>query len=163
MSLDQPTGNLVERTCWLRQERATEPHIAGPRAGIDEALGIPLSTPHTHSALFDSTGSWLFVGDVGNDRVTVYSFDQSAGSITKQSEALVTPLVRTFVCIAPAAHQIACCLLDVMARLAAGWSQAPGAKRGRERPVRERGGRVQGACLCMGQRKRNPLTDRPAA
>jgi hypothetical protein len=136
MSLDQPTGNLVERTCWLRQERATEPHIAGPRAGIDEALGIPLSTPHTHSALFDSTGSWLFVGDVGNDRVTVYSFDQSAGSITKQSAA---------------AHQIACCPFDVMARLAAGWSQAPGAKRGRERPVRERGGRVQGACLCMGQ------------
>lgn len=94
MSLDPQTGDIVERTCWLQQEQATEPHIAMPRAGTDDGLGIPLITPHTHSALFDSSGSWLFVGDVGNDRVTVYAFDQSAGSINKHSEALVTPLVR---------------------------------------------------------------------
>ena len=94
MSLDPQTGDIVERTWWVLQEQATEPHITTSRAGTDDSLGIPLITPHTHSVLFDSSGSWLFVGDVGNDRVTVYSFDQSAGSITKHSEALVTPLVR---------------------------------------------------------------------
>lgn len=94
MSLDPRTGDLVGQTCWVQQEQATEPHITALRAGIDEGLGIPMATPHTHSALFDSSGSWLFVGDVGNDRVTVYSFDQSTGKLTKHNEALVTPLVR---------------------------------------------------------------------
>jgi len=91
MSLDPRTGALVERTDWVQSAVATEPHIVEPRSEPQED-GTSLLTPHTHSCLFDPTGAWLLVGDVGNDRVTVYAFDQATGKITKHSEALVTPL-----------------------------------------------------------------------
>ena len=42
--------------------------------------------------MFDPTGAWLLVGDVGNDRLTVYAFDHKTGTIINHIEALVTPL-----------------------------------------------------------------------
>ena len=87
-------GSLAERTDWVQHQTATEPEIMAARTGrVDPAdpTSVDESVPHAHSCIFDPTGRWLLVCDVGTDRVTVYAFDQREGTIAKHSEALVTP------------------------------------------------------------------------
>jgi 6-phosphogluconolactonase (cycloisomerase 2 family) len=50
---------------------------------------------HTHHAIFDPTGAFALVADLGNDLVFGYSFDASAGRLTEVSRLLYGAWFRT--------------------------------------------------------------------
>jgi 6-phosphogluconolactonase len=75
-------GNVMEQTCWVPHLNETDPTLLSDPRRADW-------TSHAHSANFDSTGRWLFVCEKGLDRVIVYDFDETRGSITPHSECMV--------------------------------------------------------------------------
>ena len=55
-----------------------------------QPFGPRLNIAHAHSVCWHPSGAWLLAGDIGTDRVVVYAFDQTVGSLTRHTEKLVT-------------------------------------------------------------------------
>ncbi len=45
--------------------------------------------PHTHGAIISADNRWLFVTDLGIDKVMIYSFDAASGKLTPAKQPFV--------------------------------------------------------------------------
>jgi 6-phosphogluconolactonase len=73
----QPGGELEQPKTVIRHEGS------GPDT-------LRQKSPHAHSAVISADNKWLLVCDLGTDRIMIYAFDESTGSLTPAPKPFVT-------------------------------------------------------------------------